>query len=62
MNKQIYRVIGVTEKDYLRWCEENNKPSYKQETKREFFERIREDRLAKDKFTGKLIRKNRKHK
>ena len=59
MNKQVFKQVGVTEQDYLKWCEDNNKAHYKKETKTEFFARIQDGRLVKD-STGKLIRKNRR--
>lgn len=58
MNKQIYKIVGVTENDYKSWCKENGKQAYKIESKTEFFARLADGRLVKD-ITGKLIRKNR---
>lgn len=60
INKQAFNIAGVTEKDYIKWCEENHKAQYKQETKADFFARIQDGRLVKDARTGKLIKKYRK--
>lgn len=60
MNKQIYKIAGVTEDDYKQWCKENKKQAYKLESKREFFARLSDGRLVRDPLTGKLIRKNKK--
>lgn len=37
MNKQCYNVFNVNENDFRVWCDKNNKPHYKTESKREFF-------------------------
>lgn len=58
MNKQIYKVTGMTELDYKIWCKENKRPSYKRKTKQDFFERVLDGRLVKE--NGKLVRKNRR--
>ena len=60
INKQAFKLADVTEKDYLTWCKENKKASYKPETKADFFARIQDGRLIKDIKTGKLIKKYRK--
>lgn len=59
MNKQIYKIAGVTEADYKAWCKETNHQAYKPESKTEFFARIADGRLVRDEKTGKLMRKNR---
>lgn len=59
MNKQIYKIAGVTENDYKEWCKENKKQAYKIENKRDFFARLSDGRLVRDPLTRKLIRKNR---
>lgn len=56
MNKQIYDLCGVTEEDYLKWCELTGKPSYKTSSKKEFFNRIQNGQLAKDQ-NGNLVKK-----
>lgn len=60
MNKQVFLVAGITEKDYKQWCLDNKKPAYKASTKADFFARIQDGRLVKDKITGKLIKKYRR--
>ena len=62
MNKQIYDLIGVTEKEYLNWCKENKKSALKIETKREFFKKITNEQLVRDSVTGNIIKKRKKTK
>ena len=52
MNRQVINEVGVTEKDFLKWCKKNNKPSYKTEVKKEFFTKIQEGKLIK--INGKI--------
>ena len=58
INKQILELCGVTEQDYREWCAITGKPMYKESSKREFFKRIQNGQLVKDK-NGKLIKKRR---
>lgn len=60
INKQAFKLAGVTEKDYKQWCLTNKKSAYKSSTKADFFARIQDGRLVKDKITGKLIKKYRR--
>ena len=46
MNKQIYKIAGVTENDFKNWC-------------KEFFARLADGRLVRDEKTHKLITKRR---
>lgn len=55
MKDQAFHITGVTKDEYLDWCKQNDKPSYKQETKKEFFYKIRTMRLVRDSITGKLV-------
>ena len=41
LNKQLTELYGVTDEDYLAWCELNKKPSYLKKSKQEFYEYIR---------------------
>jgi len=59
-NKQAFLLADVTEYDYKQWCIENKKPAYKASTKADFFARIQDGRLVKDRNTGKLVKKYRK--
>lgn len=58
MNKEAFKLAGVTEDDFRRWCKENKKPMYLQSSKTEFFARIQDGRLAKDN-QGKFVKKHR---
>ena len=48
MNKQILQKLNITEKDYLTWCKNNKKPSYKREIKEEFFKKILDGKIIKN--------------
>lgn len=61
MNKQIYKIMGVTEADYKAWCKDTNRQAYKPENRREFFARLNDGRLVKDEH-GKLVKKYRSSK
>lgn len=56
INKSAFAISGVTEADYLKWCREVHKPAYLKSSKKEFFKRIQDGRLAKDQ-DGNLIKK-----
>lgn len=58
MNKTAFELAGVTEAEFKAWCKENHKPSYKASTRNEFFAKIQDGRLAKDKQTGKFVKKH----
>ena len=55
MKDQAFYITGVSKKEYLDWCKDNKKPSYKAATKRDFFERIRQGKLCRDAISGKLV-------
>ena len=59
VNNQAFKLAGVTLDDYNKWCDENKKPRYLPQTKKEFFTRIHDGRLVKDK-DGNLIKKRKK--
>lgn len=56
MNKQTFELYGISEKDYEIWCDQNKKNKTSQKAKTEFFKKIINDQLVKDK-SGKLIKK-----
>ena len=55
ISKQALELIGCTVEDYLHWCKDNGFPSYKENTKKEFFKRINENRIVRDTESGLLI-------
>ena len=55
ISKQALELIGCTVEDYLQWCKDNSFPSYKENTKKEFFKRINENRIVRDTESGLLI-------
>ena len=61
LNKQALIAAGVTVDEYKKWCKENGKPAYLQSSKEEFFARILDGRLQRDKY-GRLVKKYRRKK
>lgn len=59
LNKQAFKLAGVTIDEYKAWCKTVNKPAYRQETKEEFFARIQDGRLVRN-SEGKLVKKYRR--
>lgn len=59
MNKQIYKIAGVTENDFKTWCKDTGRKAYKPESKTEFFARLADGHLVRDEKTHKLITKRR---
>ena len=57
INQQALDIAGVTYEEYLQWCKDNNKIPHLKKTRKDFFARIKDDRIAKDKKTGQLINK-----
>lgn len=47
MNRQVLDEVGISEKDFLKWCKKYHKPKYKPEIKREFFAKIQEGKIVK---------------
>ena len=60
MKDQAFCITETTKQEYLDWCKKNNKPSYKLESKKEFFARIKEGKLVRDSATGLLVKRVRK--
>lgn len=50
-----FEIAGVTEKEYRVWCIENKKPHYDRAVKKQFFTKIFEGKLVRDK-DGKLVK------
>lgn len=55
MNKNAFKIAGVSEKDYRVWCIENKKLYYKAEVKKEFFSKIQSGLLIKD-SKGRIVK------
>lgn len=49
MNRQILQKLNITEDDYLIWCKNNKKSSYKREIKEEFFKKILDGKIVRNK-------------
>lgn len=62
LNEQLKKMYGVTDKDYIDWCEKNKKAkSYKSSTA-EFIFKLRTKRLVKDEYGQLVVKKPRKTK
>ena len=61
MNRQIFRMLGITEEEYKEWCESQSLSAYKVSTKQEFFSKIQSGQIVRDSKTGKLIEKRKKN-
>ena len=57
MKDQAFAITKTTRDEFDRWCKENKLPSYKIESKREFFTLIRKGELVRDSETGEIVRK-----
>lgn len=57
MKEQAFYITGTTKEEYIDWCKETHRATYKQASKREFFNRIRTGKLCRDALTGKLVAK-----
>ena len=62
MKQQAFYITGTTYDEYVAWCKENSKPTYRYASKQEFFRRIRTGRLCRDSVTNKLVVKRVKDK
>ena len=60
INKQSFKLAGVTEQEFKNWCKENKLQAYKPESKKLFFARIQSGQLVRDSVTNKLVRTNRR--
>lgn len=58
MNRQIFRMLGITEEEYKDWCERHSLPTYKATTKQEFFEAVQDGKVIRDSKTNKLVDKD----
>ena len=55
ISKQALELIGCRVEYYLQWCKDIGFPCYKENTKKEFFKRINENRIVRDTESGLLI-------
>lgn len=62
INKQLCEMFNVTNDDYRQWCKDNKKAMYKTSSKKEFFERLSDGRLVKDKRSNQLVKQRKKSK
>lgn len=56
LNKQIKELYDVSDEDYRKWCDKNDKSIYSKDTMSAFIYRLRTGRLVKDE-NGRLITK-----
>lgn len=60
INKQAFKLRGVTVEDYFKWCKDKKKTKSSTKTMEDFFTRLDEGRLVKDAATGRLLTKRRR--
>ena len=54
LNKQIKELYDVSDEDYRKWCDKNDKSIYSKDTMSAFIYRLRTGRLVKDE-NGRLV-------
>ena len=57
MKDKAFTITNTTKEEYLKWCKDNNLPSYKVSSKQKYFALIKDQKLVKERSTGKLLRK-----
>lgn len=62
LNEQIKKLYDITEKDYIEWCEKNNKPKSYKDSISTFVYKLRTGRLVKDSNGKLVVKKPRKNK
>lgn len=55
MNKQISKLLNVTEEDYVKWCRANKRAAYKKSSRREFLNKVQKGKLVRNEF-GNLVK------
>lgn len=60
INKQAFKLRGVTVEDYFGWCEKKKIARASSKSMQEFFTRLDDGRLVKDPATGRLLNKRRR--
>lgn len=55
INEECLRVVGVKTIEYINWCKLKNRKPTALESKREFFNLIREGRIYREKGTDRLL-------
>ena len=55
INKTAFELVGVSYQNYVDWCKKTNRRISSTESKREFFARIKDGKLAKNPYTGELV-------
>ena len=54
-NEVPFMIVGMSSKDFLKWCKKNEKRPYEKKSRVEFFKRIHNHELIKS--NNKLIEK-----
>ena len=60
LNKQIKELYDVSDEDYKKWCDKNDKSIYSKDTMSAFIYRLRTGRLVKDENGRLIVKKPRK--
>lgn len=48
MNKQVTKLLGITEEDYVKWCRANKRAAYKKDSRKEFISKVQSGKLERD--------------
>lgn len=48
MNKQVTKLLGITEEDYVKWCKTNKRAIYKRDSRKEFIDKVQSGKLERD--------------
>lgn len=54
-NKKAFELVGVTTKEYEDWCKKTNRSINDTNNLSEFFSRIKDGRLARDRYSEQII-------
>lgn len=54
-NKKAFELVGVTYKEYVDWCKSTNRHINDTDNLSEFFRRIKDGKLARDRYTEKIV-------
>lgn len=57
MNKQVSKLLNVTEEDYVKWCRANKRAAYKKASRKEFLEKVESGKLQRDE-NGNFVKPN----
>lgn len=60
LNKQIKELYNISDEDYRKWCDKNNKSIYSKDAMSAFIYRLRTGRLVKDENNRLIVKRVKK--